>query len=119
MLIALPNAGSLIQKYLSLGDNPSILQREITAIQELLDEQPDSKCAPSIYLYLFIFMIANCKITGCMESIVYYKKLLLQKHATTLGSSGQSDLRKGCLALLVTLQTIDPMRRQRYVELGR
>lgn len=27
-----------------VGDDPSVLKREIEAIQELLDEQPDSKC---------------------------------------------------------------------------
>lgn len=27
-----------------LGDDAALLQREITSIQELLDEQPDSKC---------------------------------------------------------------------------
>lgn len=27
-----------------LGDDHEVVQREISAIQELLDEQPDSKC---------------------------------------------------------------------------
>ena len=31
------------------GDDASVLNREIVAIQELLDEQPDSKCKQTVW----------------------------------------------------------------------
>ncbi|SJL04515.1 uncharacterized protein ARMOST_07882 [Armillaria ostoyae] len=45
------------------GDDKTLLENEIAVIQELLDEQPDSK--------------------WCMESIVHYKRLLASKHGAS------------------------------------
>ena len=53
-----------------------------------------------------------------MESLVFYKKLLLRKHAATLGEDGEASLRTECLDLLRQLQTIDSYRKQRYADLG-
>ncbi|KAH9946233.1 rab-protein geranylgeranyltransferase [Epithele typhae] len=80
------------------GDNISIVEREIEAIQELLEEQPDSK--------------------WCMESLVYYKRLLLRAHEDTMDSGERQSLSQACNDLLSRLQTIDPDRRQRYVDIG-
>ncbi|TCD61418.1 Rab geranylgeranyltransferase [Steccherinum ochraceum] len=76
------------------GNDLPLLRREIQSIQELLDEQPDSK--------------------WCMESIVRYKKLILRNHASSLSAEEQEKLRSDCSSLLVTLEDIDPLRRQRY-----
>ncbi|KAI0340483.1 rab-protein geranylgeranyltransferase [Trametopsis cervina] len=80
------------------GNDASLLQTEISSIQELLDEQPDSK--------------------WCMESIVYYKQLLLSKHSSMLGKEDERNLKTSCLTLLNELQKVDPDRKQRYLELA-
>ncbi|KAI0703600.1 rab-protein geranylgeranyltransferase, partial [Cytidiella melzeri] len=80
------------------GDDASLLQAEILSIQELLDEQPDSK--------------------WCMESIVHYKRLLLQKHATLLRAEDRESIKRSCLDMLNQLQNIDSARKNRYTELG-
>lgn len=73
------------------GDDESQLLRELAVIEELLSEQPDSK--------------------WCMDSLVYYNKLLLKKHRPH-----STELREKCLALLQQLEDIDPPRRYRYRE---
>ncbi|KAI6036847.1 rab-protein geranylgeranyltransferase [Pisolithus microcarpus] len=75
------------------GDDESQLLRELAVIEELLSEQPDSK--------------------WCMDSLVYYNKLLLKKHRPH-----STELREKCLALLQQLEDIDPPRRYRYRESG-
>ncbi|GJE86946.1 rab-protein geranylgeranyltransferase [Phanerochaete sordida] len=80
------------------GESAPLLRREIESIQELLDEQPDSK--------------------WCMESLVHYKRLLLQKHGDALTSEERASLVEDCAKLLGELQTLDPARRQRYKELS-
>ncbi|TFY60701.1 hypothetical protein EVJ58_g4978 [Rhodofomes roseus] len=80
------------------GNAYDILQREIASIQELLDEQPDSK--------------------WCMESLVFYKRLLLRHHARQLSEADRLSLTQECLRLLTGLQDIDPNRRQRYEDLA-
>lgn len=79
-----------------VGKTPSLalLQREIKAIQELLDEQPDSK--------------------WCMESLVHYKQLLLQRHRSEVNSK---EVIGDCSRLLRELRSVDPDRRARYAEL--
>jgi len=74
------------------GDDSEVLKRELAVIQELLDEQPDSK--------------------WCMESIVHYKRLLLRAtpDARTIVTE--------CRNLLLQLQDIDPARRKRYEEIA-
>ncbi|GLB35125.1 putative rab-protein geranylgeranyltransferase [Lyophyllum shimeji] len=73
------------------GEDREELESEITAIQELLEEQPDSK--------------------WCMESIVYHKRLLLRNHS---GSIDTAQLVADCQGLLQRLETLDPVRRRRY-----
>lgn len=70
------------------------LESEITAIQELLDEQPDSK--------------------WCMESIVCYKRMLIKDHATDVDLAM---LTRECNNMLQQLQELDPLRRRRYEDL--
>ncbi|KAI0295550.1 hypothetical protein BC826DRAFT_1008361 [Russula brevipes] len=79
------------------GDDKAILEREIDVVQTLLDEQPDSK--------------------WCMESLVTYKLLLLKNHLPA-GSRERVDTTAQCLALLEQLEEADPMRRQRYRDIG-
>ncbi|EPT05943.1 hypothetical protein FOMPIDRAFT_1026824 [Fomitopsis schrenkii] len=81
------------------GDDYDVVQREISVIQELLDEQSDSK--------------------WCMESLVFYKQLLLRRHAQRLGDTGRVSLTQECLRLLNNLQEVDPSRRERYEDQGR
>jgi len=75
------------------GDNREILEREISVIKELLDEQPDS--------------------TWCMESLVYYQGILLRRHEPHSEGLGQE-----CLGLLQQLKNLDPARHQRYEEIA-
>ncbi|KAE9394991.1 protein prenylyltransferase [Gymnopus androsaceus JB14] len=76
------------------GDDKEILEREITIIQSLLDEEPDSK--------------------WCMESLVHYKSLLLRNHSL---SANTSTLRRECIALLKQLREVDSGRKARYDEI--
>lgn len=57
-------------------------------------------------------------LTGCMESLVHYKQLLLRNHLTSIGEEGSQVLVKECLELLDQLESIDPQRRRRYQQLG-
>ncbi|KAF9258906.1 rab-protein geranylgeranyltransferase [Marasmius fiardii PR-910] len=77
------------------GADKELLEREISVIQDLLDEQPDSK--------------------WCMDSLVYYKSLLMQ----TDSNVDKSVLIQDCLRLLQELRVVDPDRRQRYDDLGK
>ncbi|KAI0797855.1 rab-protein geranylgeranyltransferase [Abortiporus biennis] len=80
------------------GNDASILNREIKAIQELLDEQPDSK--------------------WCMESLVRYKRMLLKNHGGSLSLDEKQRLHEECSSLLTQLQEVDPQRRRRYQEIA-
>ncbi|KAH7926287.1 rab-protein geranylgeranyltransferase [Leucogyrophana mollusca] len=75
------------------GQNLELLRREIAVIEELLEEQPDSK--------------------WCMESLVHYKRLLLRNHSP----SQPQCLRDNCLQLLYQLEQLDPARKHRYQQL--
>ncbi|KAI0306773.1 hypothetical protein B0F90DRAFT_1814612 [Multifurca ochricompacta] len=79
------------------GDDKSILEREIKVIQTLLDEQPDSK--------------------WCMDSMVTYKLMLLNNHLPR-GTRESIDITNQCLTLLAQLEELDPMRCQRYRDIG-
>ena len=52
-----------------------------------------------------------------MESLVFYKRLLLRRHGEDLGDGEREKLDNECEELLRTLQTVDPDRRQRYIDL--
>lgn len=93
-----------------VGDDREVLEREIGVIKELLDEQPDSKCMAYVVHGLTIPYLA---FTGCMESLVHYKGILLRHH-----SPHSETLVCECLDLLEQLKDIDPARRQRYEEIG-
>ncbi len=92
-----------------------MLQAEISSIQELLDEQPDSKCEYQASLPVLIVLTV---LTGCMESLVHYKQLLLRKHSASIAAEERETIEKACLDLLQQLQTLDSERRNRYEELG-
>ncbi|KAJ8517321.1 hypothetical protein ONZ45_g5499 [Pleurotus djamor] len=77
-----------------LGHDKELLEREIGVIQELLDEQPDSK--------------------WCMESLVHYKRLILANYP----SEQDTALLESCLSLLEALKKLDSARRDRYEELA-
>ncbi|KAI0080616.1 rab-protein geranylgeranyltransferase [Panus rudis PR-1116 ss-1] len=80
------------------GNDIDRLNYEIQSIQELLDEQPDSK--------------------WCMEALVRYKRMLLDKHSAAIeGKDGLQKLTDECLDLLGKLRDIDPPRKRRYEEL--
>ncbi|CAK5279370.1 unnamed protein product, partial [Mycena citricolor] len=70
-----------------------VLEREMSIIQELLDEQPDSK--------------------WCMESLVHYKRMLLLRDASRDVEATKDE----CRHLLQELKTLDPARRKRYEEM--
>ena len=53
-----------------------------------------------------------------METLVYYKQLLVQKHSASLPQTEADRLVGQCLDLLRQLEDIDPQRRQRYQDLG-
>ncbi|KAF8636467.1 hypothetical protein AX17_003283 [Amanita inopinata Kibby_2008] len=77
------------------GNDQNLLLHEIGAIQELLNEQPDSK--------------------WCLESILHYKRLLLRKHGESVDVAALSN---DCIQLLRQLKMIDPLRRHRYEDIG-
>lgn len=54
---------------------------------------------------------------GCMESLVFYNRLLLKRYGDVMTSEGKRDLGSERLDLLNKLQDIDPDRRQRYADL--
>jgi len=75
------------------GENEQQLRQEIAIIEELLGEQPDSK--------------------WCMESLVYYSRLLLRKYCPK-----SEDIRQNCFSLLQRLERLDSPRRSRYQEIA-
>ncbi|GAA6003834.1 hypothetical protein JCM10207_006429 [Rhodosporidiobolus poonsookiae] len=77
-----------------------IVRREIEGIDELLEEEPDSR--------------------WCLDSLVYYKRLLVSLLEKD-GNSTQEErdkLNLECVEMLKKLEEVDPMRRARYVDLG-
>ena len=96
------------------GEDSSLLRREIDAIQELLDEQPDSKCDAPSYILSYCTNVAS---VGCMESLVHYKSLLKRQYCE--GEEVKCrQLIADCAALLDKLKEVDPQRRARYTDLG-
>ena len=57
-------------------------------------------------------------LLGCMESLVFYKRLLLRRHEASMNSAQREGLVNDCVDLLARLQEVDPDRRQRYDDLG-
>jgi len=53
-----------------------------------------------------------------MESLVHYQTLLARHHYGALGEEECEGLRAKSLDLLQRLEVLDPLRRQRYRDLG-
>ena len=54
-----------------------------------------------------------------MESLVHYQTLLVRHHDAVLGDEECERLRVNSLELLKQLEVLDPLRKQRYRDLGR
>jgi len=53
-----------------------------------------------------------------MESLVHYQALLIRRHCAALGGEECERLRANSLELLQRLEVLDPLRKQRYQDLG-
>jgi len=53
-----------------------------------------------------------------MESLVHYQTLLVRRHHAALGDEDCERLRANSLELLQKLEMLDPLRKQRYRDLG-
>ena len=53
-----------------------------------------------------------------MESLVHYQTLLVRRHHAVLGEEVCERLRADSLELLRRLEVLDPLRKQRYRDLG-
>jgi geranylgeranyl transferase type-2 subunit alpha len=58
--------------------------------------------------------------TGCLDSLVYYKRLLvtLLERESDSTQEEREKLNLECVGMLKKLEEVDPMRRARYVDLG-
>lgn len=72
----------------------------------------------SVRVYLLHRSVKLTYRTGCMESLVHYKQLLVRSHSAMLAPKEGDNLIATCLDLLRQLETIDPLRKQRYNDLG-
>jgi hypothetical protein len=86
----------------------SSFAQEIAVIEELLAEQPDSKCECLIQVQFN----RTKQIPGCMESLVHYNRLLLKDYC-----SNSDGLEQKCLDFLQKLEKIDSPRKSRYQEI--
>ncbi|KAF8516926.1 rab-protein geranylgeranyltransferase [Hysterangium stoloniferum] len=73
------------------GESRDLLEREITGIEELMEIEPESK--------------------WCLDSLVYYKSLLLRH-------SYSDTLAHECIELLSKLRELDPFRKRRYIDMA-
>ncbi|EIN07715.1 rab-protein geranylgeranyltransferase [Punctularia strigosozonata HHB-11173 SS5] len=80
------------------GKDRAVVEREMSVIQELLDEQPDSK--------------------WCMETLVHYKRISIRTHSNELTAMERNKLADECGELLKRLIELDPARRRRYEEIS-
>ena len=53
-----------------------------------------------------------------MESLVHYQTLLIRRHCAVLGDEECERLKTKSLDLLQQLEALDPLRKQRYRDLG-
>ncbi|GAA5823785.1 hypothetical protein JCM11251_003293 [Rhodosporidiobolus azoricus] len=84
-----------------VGDGTTpIVRREIEGIEELLEEEPDSR--------------------WCLDSLVYYKRLLVRLLEPEGPATQQErdELNLACAGMLKKLEEVDPMRGARYRDLG-
>ncbi|GAA5942787.1 hypothetical protein JCM10213_002948 [Rhodosporidiobolus nylandii] len=78
-----------------------VLRREIEGIDELLEEEPDSR--------------------WCLESLVHYKRLLttlLEREDADGSRDERQKLNLECVEMLKKLEEVDPMRAARYRDLS-
>lgn len=84
-----------------------VLEREIKVIEELLEEEPESRCKSNA-----ISEVRGLFPLGCLNSLVHYKRLLIRHRPDE-----KSILMEECQAMLTRLSTIDTMRQQRYKDI--
>lgn len=92
------------------------MRREVAGIEELLEEEPDSRCESCPP---HLGSVADPRSAGCLDSLVYYKRLLvslLGKEEATREEREQLNLE--ALGMLQKLAQVDPMRKCRYQDLG-
>ena len=94
------------------------MNREIRVIEELSEVEPDCKCKHSPHK---TSRFSNLQLySGCIESLVHYKRLLLEKHLRheTDNAGKLKEILSECLSALSNLERIDPYRIRRYQEIG-
>lgn len=79
-------------------------------IEELLEEEPNSKCEPHLLSINSSYRMVEY-ILGCLESLVQYRLQLIENG--NFGGDG-TKLKEQCLEHLGTLQRLDPLRERRY-----
>ena len=104
--------------YVMTGDDKALLEREISVIEELLELEPNSKCTNLIIVSLI--GLIYLALTGCLESLVYYKRLLVGKHLSDPQSNERRKvLLTSCVEMLEKLKEVDPQRIKRYADIGK
>ena len=95
------------------------MRREIEGIEELLEEEPDSRCTSK-------FSSPGCSkltwsedlATGCLDSLIHYKRLLVKLLSSEEDREEREKLNLECKEMLDQLAEIDPMRGNRYRDIG-
>lgn len=94
-----------------------IVRREVVGIEELLEEEPDSRCAFANPARSGTWL--TC-LAGCLDSLVYYKRLLVSLLDSAEATREERErLNLESLGMLRKLEQVDPMRKCRYQDLGR
>ncbi|GAA5969469.1 hypothetical protein JCM11641_008124 [Rhodosporidiobolus odoratus] len=91
----------LYHRWLVGEGSTTLVRREIAGIEELLEEEPDSR--------------------WCLDSLVYYKRLLvslLETEDDETTPAEREELNLECVGMLKKLEQVDPMRAARYRDLG-
>ncbi|KAK4052442.1 hypothetical protein OIV83_002244 [Microbotryomycetes sp. JL201] len=89
----------LYHRWLVGKGSVTIVRREIQGIQELLEEEPDSRL--------------------CLDALVYFKRLLVTLLGTDDSTLAEREqLNSDCLEMLIKLERIDPLRQARYKDLA-
>lgn len=103
---------------MSILGSLEIVRREIAGIEELLAEEPDSRCE-QVKLFQILAQTTDHITIGCLDSIAYYKgvlKNLLSESGTDLLEIDRLEQER--LATFRRLEQVDPMRKNRYADLG-
>ncbi|KAI5478322.1 hypothetical protein MNV49_005277 [Pseudohyphozyma bogoriensis] len=78
--------------------SPEVLRREISGIEELLEEEPDSR--------------------WCLESLVWFKSQLIEHLKAEGDAAEREEMTASVVEMLEKLATVDPERVQRYNDLS-